>query len=71
MHFEINGKEYKTQPISSDVNIEFSQYYRMTVQWDGKSLKWVLGDGETRGMKGKDMFSNADIISCDSPSTDF
>lgn len=68
---EINGKEYKTQPISSDVNIEFSHYYRMTVQWDGKSLKWVLGDGETRGMKGKDMFSNADIISCGDPSTNF
>jgi hypothetical protein len=68
---EINGKDVKTQPISSDVNIELGQYYRMTVRWDGKSLKWLLGNGETRGLKGKDMFSNADLISCGDPSTDF
>ena len=68
---EINGKEYKTQPISSDISINLGQFYLMAVQWDGKSLKWILSDTETRGMKGKDMFSNADIISCDSPSTDF
>lgn len=38
---EINGKEVKTQPISSDVSIEFGQFYTMGVQWDGKNLKWV------------------------------
>lgn len=68
---EINGKDVRTQPISSDVNIELGQFYRMAVRWDGKSLKWLLGNGETRGLNGKDMFSNADIISCGDPSTDF
>ena len=68
---EINGNEVKTQPISSDISVEFGKFYLMAVQWDGKSLKWILSDTETRGVKGKDMFSNADIISSNSPSTDF
>lgn len=62
---EINGKEVKTQPISSDVSIEFGQFYTMGVQWDGKNLKWVLSNKETRGSKGKELFGNADIVYCD------
>lgn len=62
---EINGKEVKTQPISSDVSIEFGQFYTMGVQWDGKNLKWVLSDKETRGSKGKELFGNVDIVYCD------
>lgn len=62
---EINGKEVKTQPISSDVSIEFGQFYTMGVQWDGKKLKWVLSNKETRGSKGKELFGNVDIVYCD------
>lgn len=68
---EINGKEVKTQPISSDISVEFGKFYLMAVQWDGKSLKWILSDSETRGLKGKDMFSNADIEVCDNNGSDF
>ena len=68
---EINGKEVKTQPISSDISVEFGKFYLMAVQWDGKSLKWILSDSETRGLKGKDMFSNADIVVCDNNGSDF
>ena len=37
---EINGKEVKTRPISSDVDIEYSKYYAMVVSWDGNNLDW-------------------------------
>lgn len=68
---EINGKEVKTQPISSDVSIEFGQFYTMGVQWDGKNLKWVLSDKETRGSKGKELFGNVDIVYCDDNGSGF
>lgn len=68
---EINGKEVKTQPISSDVSIEFGQFYTMGVQWDGKNLKWVLSNKETRGSKGKELFGNVDIVYCDDNGSGF
>ena len=68
---EINGQEVKTQPISSDVSIEFGQFYTMGVQWDGKNLKWVLSDKETRGSKGKELFGNVDIVYCDDNGSGF
>lgn len=43
---EINGKEVKTAPISSDVAIELGAVYMMRVQWDGKSLNWKLNDSK-------------------------
>ena len=43
---EINGKEVKTAPISSDLNIELGALYMMRVQWDGKSLNWKLDDSK-------------------------
>ena len=67
---EINGKEVKTQPISSDLDIEFRQYYQMQLEWDGKSLKWKLNSKETRGFEGKDMFSNDDIIESEANGSD-
>lgn len=42
MVLDINGREVKTEPISSDVEIECGKYYRMIVKWDGKKLEWVL-----------------------------
>lgn len=68
---EINGKEVKTQPISSDVSIEFGQFYTMGVQWDGKNLKWVLSNKETRCSKGKELFGNVDIVYCDDNGSGF
>lgn len=68
---EINGKEVKTQPISSDVSIEFGQFYTMGVQWDGKNLKWVLSNKETRGSKGKELFGNVNIVYCDDNGSGF
>lgn len=38
---DINGKEVKTEPISSDIEIICGAYYSMTVKWDGKKLEWV------------------------------
>ena len=65
--FEINGKEVKTQPVSSDVNIELGQFYVMAVQWDGKSLKWKLNKNETRGKAG---VGDPIIMGGDAPSSD-
>ena len=44
---EINGKEVKTPPISSDMDIKLGEYYCMWVKWDGKNLEWVLQEDET------------------------
>ena len=37
---EIDGKEVKTPIVSSEVNIEHGNYYRMDVKWDGTNLEW-------------------------------
>jgi hypothetical protein len=37
---EIDGKEVKTPPTSSQLDIEYSKYYVMDVSWNGKDLKW-------------------------------
>ena len=37
---EINGRDVKTAPISSSLDIEFSKYYVMDVSWNGKNLDW-------------------------------
>jgi hypothetical protein len=68
---EINGKEVKTSAISSDVDIEFGKHYRMHLLWNGNSLKWKTSNTETRGLKGKDMYRKADIITCDGSSSGF
>lgn len=54
---DINGKEVKTEPVSSDVEIECGAYYAMIVKWDGEKLEWVtsreqLGheESDSRGM---------------------
>ena len=66
---EINGNEVKTSAVSSDLNIELGQHYRMHCLWDGKNLKWKLSDSETRSLKNN--ASNADIIVCDDNGSDF
>ena len=68
---EINGKEVKTQPISSDVDIELGQFYAMAVQWDGKSLNWKPNKKATRSLKGNARVGNPIIMTGDSPSSDF
>ena len=68
---EINGKEVKTQPISSDVDIELGQFYAMAVQWDGKSLNWKPNKKATRSLKGNVRVGDPIIMTGDSPSSDF
>lgn len=41
---DINGREYKTDPISSLVDIEYGKYYAMAVKWDGQKLEWLLNE---------------------------
>ncbi len=38
---EINGKEVKTEPISSNVEIKYAEYYEMEVNWNGEKLEWI------------------------------
>jgi hypothetical protein len=68
---EINGKEVKTQPFSSDVDIELGQFYAMAVQWDGKSLNWKPNKKATRSLKGNVRVGDPIIMTGDSPSSDF
>ena len=53
---DINGKEVKTEPVSSDVEIECGAYYAMMVKWDGEKLEWVTSrdqlDWEEAGSRG-------------------
>ena len=37
---EINGKDVRTPPISSEANFVIGGYYTMAVSWDGHNLKW-------------------------------
>lgn len=66
---EINGKEVKTSAVSSDLDIELGQHYRMHCIWNGKSLKWKLSNSETRGLKNQ--VRNTDVIVCDGNGSDF
>lgn len=37
---EVNGKEVRTAPVSSGIEILLGEFYRMSVIWDGKNLDW-------------------------------
>lgn len=43
---EIDGKVVKTPPVSSDIDIEYGEYYTMAVKWDGENLDWVYNVDE-------------------------
>lgn len=45
---DINGKEVRTEPISSVVEIANCAYYCMTVKWDGEKLEWVTNDKQLK-----------------------
>lgn len=61
---DINGREVKTEPISSDMEIECGKFYRMVVKWDGKKLEWVL-DNDHLGRDGEVITEIPDIHGMD------